>query len=91
MHIPLIIVDDELVDRMVVMKRLSKSERGSMFQPVFESATGDEFLAEFLGTEKGKKVMAERPLVLMDVNMPGRDGFETVEELAQLITTAPPG
>ena len=85
MQIPLIIVDDELVDRMVVVKRLSRSERGEMFQPVFESATGDEFLSEFLGTEDGRKVLEERPLVLMDVNMPGRNGFETVEELAKQI------
>ena len=83
MQIPMIIVDDELVDRMIVMKRLSRSERGDMFQPIFEAATGDEFLQEFLGTEHGRKVMAKRPLVLMDVNMPGRNGFETVEELAE--------
>ena len=83
MKIPMIIVDDELVDRMVVVKRLSRSERSDMFQPIFEAATGDEFLEEFLGTERGRKIMSERPLVLMDVNMPGRNGFETVEELAE--------
>ena len=78
--IPIIIVDAALVDRMVANKRISKIS--TMFDPIFEYASGDEFLSEFQKPQRGKLNMVQRPLILMDINVPGRDGFETVEELA---------
>ena len=81
MQIPLIIVDDDEVDRLVVMMRLDRSDRGGMFNLVFEANTGAEFLDGFVANSEAQEVKGQRPLVLMDVNLPGKDGFETIEEM----------
>ena len=76
--ISVIIVDDQDVDRYIVKRRLAKSDD---FGEVMEAVTGDDFLEDFFNGDGSKKVEHLPLLVLMDINMPGRNGFETVEEL----------
>lgn len=76
--IPVVVVDDEDVDRYIVKRRLSKAED---FGEVLEAPTGDAFLEEFFNGRKIELPPDVPLLVLMDVNMPGRNGFETIEEL----------
>ncbi|MEM7213544.1 MAG: response regulator [Pseudomonadota bacterium] len=71
-------MDDQDVDRYIVKRRLSRSEG---FGEVMEAPTGDDFLKDFFNGDGSKKVASLPLLVLMDINMPGRNGFETVEEL----------
>ncbi len=83
MQIPIVIVDDEEVDRLLVSKRIARSEWSDVLTPVLESETGDAFLEAFAqpgAMPKGRK------LILMDINMPGRNGFETIEELKRVLS-----
>jgi len=76
--IPVFVVDDEDADRYIVQRRLGKHDD---FAQVMEAESGDAFLSTVL-EEQGKVGSLETPLlVLMDVNMPGKNGFETIEEL----------
>lgn len=78
-QIPVVIVDDEKVDRLVARRRFNEEEK---FGDVFESETGDAFLEEFFnGHDHRLKGAKNAALILMDVNMPGRNGFETIEEM----------
>lgn len=80
MKIPVIVVDDERMDRYTAKRRL---DRHGAFDEVLEAESGDIFLARYC-SESGKWLPGSLPvLILMDINMPGRDGFETVEELEQ--------
>ena len=71
------VVDDNEFDRYIVRRRLSRSD---VFGEVSEAADGDEFLADMYAEDVCPTL---RPplLVLMDVNMPRKDGFDTVEEI----------
>lgn len=83
LKIPVYVVDDEDVDRMIVRKRLERSRFGEIFEPVLESDAGDAFLD---GYSKGA-TEALPPLVLMDVNMPRMDGFETIKVMEKMVET----
>ena len=75
--IPVVIVDDGEADRYLVKRRLSRS---SEFCELIEMPSGDRFLEAFF-SDKLMVYSEDMPLlVLMDINMPGRDGFQTVEE-----------
>ncbi|NNE81198.1 MAG: response regulator [Silicimonas sp.] len=83
MRIPVFIVDDEEVDRLIARVRIERSEHAEHFGPIVEVETGDRFLCDHLDRDAFRSPGALRPLVLMDINMPGRNGFETVEELTR--------
>ena len=78
MEVGVVIVDDEAVDRMITRKRFERSHYSTVFLPINEAETGEEFLERVKNHDELK---GKRSLVLMDVNMPGMNGFETIAEL----------
>ncbi len=81
MQIPIIIVDDEEIDRMIATKRIQRSDWSGVLCPIHEATAGDDFIRHYKGS---KFPDSPNILILMDINMPGRDGFETVKELQRL-------
>ena len=77
-----VIVDDNDMDRYLVRRVLSKHD---IFDEVFEAPTGDAFIAEFCEGETLNEVHPKPVLILMDINMPGRNGFETAERLQAMV------
>lgn len=78
MKIPVVIVDDNEVDRYVVKRVLSKFDE---FDELKEAKSGVEFLKKFFNGEPGSHVGDPPLCILMDINMPGLSGFETIEEM----------
>lgn len=77
-----IVVDDNDLDRYLVRRVMSKR---SIFDVILEAPTGKDFLDSLASSE----VLAhtDKPvLVLMDIRMPGMDGFETAQKLQELVT-----
>lgn len=78
MTIPVVVVDDEEFDRYVVRRRLAKNGR---FSDLVKMPSGDKFLETYF-SEQSPTIANDKPLlILMDINMPGSDGFETIEEI----------
>lgn len=78
LKIPVIVVDDSDADRYIARRVL---DRADGFEQLPAAETGDAFLQR-LYTPPLPVPTSEPPLlVLMDINMPGRNGFETVEAL----------
>lgn len=78
MKIPVIVVDDEQVDRYTARRRL---DRHGGFGEIREAVSGDAFLDEYCTKPNAWPKGTLPMLILMDINMPGRDGFATVAEL----------
>ncbi|WP_176695386.1 response regulator [Phaeobacter sp. B1627] len=76
--IPVIVVDDETIDRYIVKRQLAKCDD---FEQVLEVATGGEFLEAYFSEPRLTTQQSKPLLVLMDINMPQMSGFETIEEL----------
>lgn len=82
MKIPVIVVDDQEADRYIVKRRLAKHDD---FEELQEFTSGDVFLERVFNGGEFDHKPGTPLLVLMDINMPGRNGFQTVEEIEQRI------
>lgn len=76
MSVRVVVVDNEPVDRYVACRRLARS-RG--FGDVLEYESGEEFIQDLREDRIPKKESSRQTLVLMDINMPRMDGFQTIE------------
>lgn len=73
----LLIVDDSKVSRMMIRNKVSQLQPDWLIQ---EAGTGDEAIA---------MVRASAPdFITMDVNMPGINGFEAVEQIRAFNSTS---
>ncbi|MEO0322374.1 MAG: response regulator [Myxococcota bacterium] len=77
-----VIVDDDENDRYLTRRFLGKHQE---FGEVLEARTGNEFLQEIADGGKLELLTKGRVLVLMDINMPGLNGFQTAEALAERV------
>lgn len=83
MTIHIVIVDDNKMDRYVAKRVLTKfSEIGN----IEEAVSGNSFLETYFSGEKGGQMGMPPICVLMDINMPGLSGFETIVEMEARIT-----
>jgi CheY-like chemotaxis protein len=80
--IPVVIVDDNVTDRYIVRRRLAKA---GGFGKIFEADNGDDFLEQLKNGDFQAEVRDTPLLILMDVNMPRKTGFETIVELESLV------
>lgn len=83
MNIPVVVVDDQEVDRYLVKRCLSKVDD---FPELIEVSSGKRFIEQFFSNEPASSSVSESLLVLMDINMPGLDGFQTIEEVQRRMT-----
>lgn len=79
------VVDDSDIDRYIAKRRLEKS--GSVVA-VIEADSGEDFLERI--DQEWRKHSAADLAVLMDINMPGLSGFETLAELKTLMDEQQP-
>ncbi|MEM6663273.1 MAG: response regulator [Pseudomonadota bacterium] len=78
MSISVIIVDNEQVDRFIARRRFSRSKR---FGEIFEFSSGIDFVRAFRLPPGIDMPAGHTTLVLMDIRMPGLDGFQTIRNL----------
>ncbi|QOL79620.1 response regulator [Pseudooceanicola spongiae] len=78
------IVDDVQSDRYIARRRLQKT---GCFAPMDEAVDGLDFLQKYFGRPEGAALSGNIPtLILMDINMPELNGFETLDELKNRLT-----
>jgi CheY-like chemotaxis protein len=72
---PIVLVDDSESDRFVACGCF---RRASLDRPLITLSSGEELLEHLTRVEAGLEPV---PVVLLDVNMPGLNGFEVLEEI----------
>ena len=77
MNIPVVVVDNADADRYIARRRFSRSEG---FGEVLEYRSGRDFVREFSKKFINFKDSSAPTVVLMDISMPGRDGFQVISE-----------
>lgn len=75
----LLLVDDDEGDRQIMLKTIHDSK---IFVHIHEVENGDQAL-KFLRKEAPYENMPSPDLVLLDLNMPRKDGRETLKEIKQ--------
>ena len=81
MEIDIHIVDDEQLDRYIVRRVAARQDWPGR---ILEYPSGTRFLEEF-GQRLGDPDAGPAHCILMGINMPGPDGFETVRRLQKLM------
>ncbi|MGZ0709474.1 response regulator [Coraliomargarita sp. W4R53] len=75
---PIVVVDDSVID-LTITKRVY--DRSNLKNPLVTFSNGDAFLEYMLGAMKGDSPIPA--MVLMDINMPVMNGFETITKLRE--------
>ncbi|NND92760.1 MAG: response regulator [Granulosicoccus sp.] len=83
MKIPVVVVDDQEVDRYLIRRRLARTDD---FELLDELPSGDRFLQQYFMADRSGRDGPATLLVLMDINMPGLDGFQTIDAAQKLIS-----
>ena len=84
LNLTTVVVDDNDIDRYMVRRYLTRHEA---FGDIMEAPTGDAFLEDICASKQLEPGRSTPILVLMDINMPGLDGFETAERLQEMVTS----
>lgn len=79
-----VVVDDNDMDRYMARRYLSRNDA---FGEILEAETGDSFLSTICEAGRLDAVEPKPVLVLMDINMPGLDGFQTAERLQEMVAS----
>lgn len=82
MAITLVLVDDNEVDRYIVRRKLL---RHGAFGEVIEAPSGQVFLKELCNDARLKAPPNQPALILMDINMPMLNGFETLDRMEEFL------
>lgn len=82
----MVIVDNEEADRYIARRRFSRSEG---FGEISEFSSGDQFVKEFSQRGSPPEDRDQKTLVLMDISMPGMDGFQAIRTFLQSAKRAP--